>query len=353
MLVHDAARPLATAELVDRVLAGLVDADGAVPGVPVADTVKRVARAVWRRRSTARSLVAVQTPQAFRADALRAAYAGASDLGCGDRLRQLVEAAGLPVAVVDGDPRNIKVTTASDLERAEGELAAVILDYHMHLVDDDDPYTDEILSEDRVGEYVSGCRAGGGRRDRLHRPRLPVHGRPRLARPPAVDGGRRQRPGGRTTAAVSAARDAGMPVKVGLEVDYLDGREDAIRAALDPFEWDFLLGSVHWIDGLAVDWDAAPVWERHAAAEVWEMYVDALCAAAQSGIYDSMAHPDLAKVFGNRPEPKPMRLYERIADCFQAAGVCAEVSTGGFGARWARSTRTPSCSPCSASAACR
>ena len=62
---------------------------------------------------------------------------------------------------------------------------------------------------------------------------------------------------------VSAARDAGMPVKVGLEVDYLDGREDAIRAALDPFEWDFLLGSVHWIDGLAVDWEAAPIWERH------------------------------------------------------------------------------------------
>ena len=148
---------------------------------------------------------------------------------------------------------------------------------------------------------------------------------------------------------VSAARDAGMPVKVGLEVDYLDGREDAIRAALDPFEWDFLLGSVHWIDGLAVDWEAAPIWERHAEDDVWEMYVDALCAAAQSGIYDSMAHPDLVKVFGNRPDP-------------QAACTCTSGSPtasrrrasaprcrpAGSGGRWARSIPTPSCSPCSA-----
>ena len=54
----------------------------------------------------------------------------------------------------------------------------MILDYHMHLVDDDDPYTDEILSEDRVGEYVTAAGAGGGRRDRVHRSCLPVHGRP-------------------------------------------------------------------------------------------------------------------------------------------------------------------------------
>jgi len=206
----------------------------------------------------------------------------------------------------------------------------VILDYHMHLVDDDDPYTDEILSEDRVGEYVTAAERAAVdeigftdhvfrftvARDWLDHPLWTADGVNDLA---AYHG------------CISAARDAGMPVKVGLEVDYLDGREDAIRAALDPFEWDFLLGSVHWIDGLAVDWEAAPIWERHPEKDVWEMYVDALCAAAQSGIYDSMAHPDLVKVFGNRPDPKPMHLYERIADCFQAASVCAEVSTGGFG----------------------
>jgi 2-C-methyl-D-erythritol 4-phosphate cytidylyltransferase len=123
VLVHDAARPLATAEMIDRVLAGLVDADGAIPGVPVADTVKRVAQGRVEATLDRSSLVAVQTPQAFRADSLRAAYAGASDLGSATDCASVLEQAGLPVAVVDGDPRNIKVTTASDLERAEGELA--------------------------------------------------------------------------------------------------------------------------------------------------------------------------------------------------------------------------------------
>jgi len=123
VLVHDAARPLATAELVDSVLAGLVDADGAIPGVPVTDTVKRVAQGRVEGTLDRSSLVAVQTPQAFRAESLRAAYAGASDLGSATDCASLLEQAGLPVAVVDGDPRNLKVTTAADLERAEGELA--------------------------------------------------------------------------------------------------------------------------------------------------------------------------------------------------------------------------------------
>ena len=60
------------------------------------------------------------------------------------------------------------------------------------------------------------------------------------------------------------------------------------------------------------------------------MYVDAVCAAAQSGLYDSMSHPDLAKVFGHRPDPKPRALYDQMADAFAEGGVCAEVSTAGY-----------------------
>ena len=118
---------------------------------------------------------------------------------------------------------------------------------------------------------------------------------------------------------------------MGLEVDYLAGREAAIAATVGRLDWDFLLGSVHWVAGLAVDWERASIWERYPVDQVWSMYVDDLCAAAASGIYDAMAHPDLAKVFGHRPDPKPVALYEQIADAFAAAGVCAEVSTAGFG----------------------
>jgi 2-C-methyl-D-erythritol 4-phosphate cytidylyltransferase len=113
VVVHDAARPLATPELfelvVDAVRAG---ADAAVPALEVADTLKRidgerVVETVSRDR-----LVAVQTPQAFRASVLRDAHARGSE-ATDDAA--LVEAAGGKVVVVAGDPRNLKVTTVADL----------------------------------------------------------------------------------------------------------------------------------------------------------------------------------------------------------------------------------------------
>ncbi len=109
ILVHDAARPFASAELVSAVLAALGDADGAVPGVPVTDTIKRVA---------------VQTPQAFTAATLRQAYAQPPEvIAAATDCASLVEASGGSVAVVSGEPDNIKITTAADLERARERLA--------------------------------------------------------------------------------------------------------------------------------------------------------------------------------------------------------------------------------------
>jgi 2-C-methyl-D-erythritol 4-phosphate cytidylyltransferase len=69
------------------------------------------------------SLVAVQTPQAFRAESLRGAYAAAQDLGAATDCASLLEWVDMPVAVVEGDPANVKVTTAADLERAEAGFA--------------------------------------------------------------------------------------------------------------------------------------------------------------------------------------------------------------------------------------
>ena len=115
--VHDAARPLATEALygavVEAVLAG---ADGAVPGVPVADTIKIVDAARQIVTTPDRSaLVAAQTPQAFRADRLRAAHAAQAE-GTDDAA--LVEAIGGRVVVVPGDPANLKITRPEDLELA-------------------------------------------------------------------------------------------------------------------------------------------------------------------------------------------------------------------------------------------
>ena len=113
VIVHDAARPFAAPALFEAVIAAVKDgADGAVPGVPLADTVKRVAGSQVVETLDRDQLIAVQTPQAVAAVALRAAHADAAE-ATDDAA--LVELAGGRVVVVPGDPANTKITLRSDL----------------------------------------------------------------------------------------------------------------------------------------------------------------------------------------------------------------------------------------------
>ncbi len=122
IVVHDAARPLASRALfVEVVRAVEAGADAAVPAIPVTDTVKRVRDGRVVETVPRDGLQAVQTPQAFRSDALRRAHAGGAT-GTDDAA--LVEAAGGTVVVVEGEPRNVKVTVATDLEMVDGLLGA-------------------------------------------------------------------------------------------------------------------------------------------------------------------------------------------------------------------------------------
>jgi 2-C-methyl-D-erythritol 4-phosphate cytidylyltransferase len=121
VLVHDAARPLVSDAIVERVLQPLSEGfDGAVPGLPIPDTVKRVDGGVVVETVDRSGLVAVQTPQAFAAPVLRAAFAG--DLTGATDCASLVERAGGRVRVVPGDPRLLKVTTPEDLALVERML---------------------------------------------------------------------------------------------------------------------------------------------------------------------------------------------------------------------------------------
>jgi 2-C-methyl-D-erythritol 4-phosphate cytidylyltransferase len=118
ILVHDAARPLVTDAVIERVLQPLSEGyDGAVPGLPVADTVKRVRGGTVVETLDRSELAAVQTPQAFLAAALRAAAAGE-----GTDCSSLVEARGGRIRVVEGDPRLLKITTPADLALVESWL---------------------------------------------------------------------------------------------------------------------------------------------------------------------------------------------------------------------------------------
>ena len=123
LLVHDAARPLVTDAVIERVLAPLSEGwDGVVPGLAVADTVKRVSGNEVVETVDRSELMAVQTPQAFLADVLRRACR--SDLGAATDCSSLVESTGGRVRIVDGDPNLLKVTTHADLDRVERLLAA-------------------------------------------------------------------------------------------------------------------------------------------------------------------------------------------------------------------------------------
>jgi 2-C-methyl-D-erythritol 4-phosphate cytidylyltransferase len=125
ILVHDAARPFASAELVSAVLEALGEADGAVPGVPVTDTIKHVRGGRVVETPDRSELVAVQTPQAFVAGALRRAYGQSAEvIAAATDCASLVEASGGAVAVVPGEPGNLKITTAPDLERARERMGA-------------------------------------------------------------------------------------------------------------------------------------------------------------------------------------------------------------------------------------
>lgn len=123
ILVHDAARPLAGPDLVQRVLKRLVagDVDGVIPTVGVRDTIKRIDGDVVVSTVERASLAAVQTPQGFRASALREAHRTVSRDVTDDA--QMIEQAGGKVVTVPGSPRNLKVTYPDDLIVAEALLS--------------------------------------------------------------------------------------------------------------------------------------------------------------------------------------------------------------------------------------
>jgi len=121
VLVHDAARPILPEEVVERVLTALDEGwDGAIPVLPIADTVKRVEHDQVVETLERGSLAAAQTPQAFVASALRNAVEGAAE---GTDCSALVEGRGGRVRAVEGDARLVKVTTAADLEAVAALLA--------------------------------------------------------------------------------------------------------------------------------------------------------------------------------------------------------------------------------------
>jgi 2-C-methyl-D-erythritol 4-phosphate cytidylyltransferase/2-C-methyl-D-erythritol 2,4-cyclodiphosphate synthase len=145
VLVHDAARPFASAALIDRVLDGVAASGAAVPAVPARDTIKRMDLATRRVAATIprEEIWLAQTPQGFRRDILESALAMRASGAVGTDEAMLAERAGHQVAIVDGEETNVKITTAEDLDAArqrhEGASVRAGTGYDLHRLSDGRP----------------------------------------------------------------------------------------------------------------------------------------------------------------------------------------------------------------------
>jgi histidinol-phosphatase (PHP family) len=126
----------------------------------------------------------------------------------------------------------------------------------------------------------------------------------------------------------------GAGLKLGIECDFVPGAEDRTANLLEARDFDYVVGSVHFVGERAIDHEGWDVWEGSGDAdEIWRRYFEALAECARSGLFDVLAHPDLVKVWGRGrplPERDPRHYYEPAVEAIAASGIAVEVSTAGL-----------------------
>ncbi|TCP59503.1 histidinol-phosphatase (PHP family) [Tumebacillus sp. BK434] len=132
---------------------------------------------------------------------------------------------------------------------------------------------------------------------------------------------------------VMGAREAGHDVKFGIELDYIPGRNEQMRAFLASYPFDYVIGSVHWLGDFGFDLlEYRPIWDARDIKEVYEEYFSILMQLAESKLFQIIGHPDVIKVFGHEPDDAAFLQdwYNRLADHFKLHDQCIEVSTAGL-----------------------
>ncbi len=205
----------------------------------------------------------------------------------------------------------------------------MLTDYHVHLrPDEPDTPSQRYFTADNVERYLEAARAAGveelGVSEHVYRftQALDLWQHP-FWREQACDD---------LDAYCEFVRGAGL--KLGVECDFVPGAEDRTANLLEAREFDYVLGSVHFVGEQAVDHEGWDVWESQGDAdEVWRRYFEALGECARSGLFDILAHPDLVKVWGRgRPLPDrdPRHFYEPAVEAIAESGAAVELSTAGL-----------------------
>jgi histidinol-phosphatase (PHP family) len=205
----------------------------------------------------------------------------------------------------------------------------VLTDYHLHLRPDDIEATAaEHFTEENVDRYLAAAEEHGieevGVSEHVYRfaQALEVWDHP-FWREQARDD---------LDAYAEFVRDT--PLRLGLEADYVAGAEDPISNLLEARDFDYVVGSVHFLGNRAVDHEGYDVWEDEGDPDrVWTRYFETLAEAARSGLFDILAHPDLVKVWGRGrplPERDPRFYYEPAVEAISESGIAVEISTAGL-----------------------
>ena len=123
-----------------------------------------------------------------------------------------------------------------------------------------------------------------------------------------------------------------IPIRAGLECDWLEGCGEWIADLGSRYDWDYLIGSVHYLGVWDFDnpkW-VGSVWADSDVDNVWETYWATYARMAESGLFDILGHPDLIKKFGHRPEGDLSRYYEPAIDAIASSGCTIELNTAGW-----------------------
>lgn len=131
-------------------------------------------------------------------------------------------------------------------------------------------------------------------------------------------------------ALIEQAKSEGLPVYLGMEMDWIPGKAEVLRRILAPYAWDLVLGSVHWIGAFGYDEEAnLDEWGRRHVDDVFAEYGQLIGELADSGLANVLAHPDVPKLFGHKPTSfQP--LHDRIVAAAVRGGCALEINTNGL-----------------------
>jgi histidinol-phosphatase (PHP family) len=206
----------------------------------------------------------------------------------------------------------------------------VLTDYHLHLRSDDlDATADEYFAQANVERYRAAASERGiaelGVSEHVYRfeQALDVWRHPFWI-PYARDD---------LDAYCSFVRDE-TDLRLGIEADFVPGAEDRMANLLQARDFDYVVGSVHFVREGAVDMDDFSAWDSGSSVEqIWRRYFETIGEAARSGLFDVLAHPDLVKVWGGErplPDGDLRRYYELAIDGIADSGIAVELSTAGL-----------------------